>query len=234
MSPGATPAPLLGGALTALVTPFAAGGTRLDERALGDLVAWQVAQGTEGLVIGGPTAEGPTLTEAERDRALRVVLEAAGCRVPVIAATESNCTRTAIARTRAAEAAGAAAALAVTPYYNRPTQEGLYRHFAAIAAASDRPLLLHTDPARSGIDLLPDTLARLAALPGIAGLVDAAVDLARLNATGRTAGPGFLLLSDDDATAAAHAAMGGQGCVSVVANLVPGPCAALQRAARDG
>lgn len=224
----------LGGALTALVTPFTAGGTRLDERALGDLVAWQVAQGIEGLVVGGPTAEGPTLTEAERDRALRVALAAAGGRVPVIAATESNCTRTAIARTRAAEAAGADATLAVTPYYNRPTQEGLYRHCAAIAAACDRPLLLHANPARTGIDLLPDTLARLAALPGIAGLVDAAGDLARLGMIERAPGPDVPILSGDDATAAAHGAMGGRGCVSVVANLVPGPCAALQRAARAG
>ncbi|MGF3024791.1 4-hydroxy-tetrahydrodipicolinate synthase [Methylobacterium aquaticum] len=224
----------LGGALTALVTPFAAGGARLDERALGDLVAWQVAEGTEGLVVGGPTAEGPTLTEPERDRILHVALEAAGGRIPVIAATDSPCTRTAIARTRAAEAAGAAATLAVTPFYNRPTQEGLYRHGAAIAAACGRPLLLQTVPARTGIDLLPDTLARLAALPGIAGLVDARGDLARLAAVARAAGPGFLMVSGDDGTAAAHTMMGGQGCVSVVANLVPGACAALQRAARDG
>jgi 4-hydroxy-tetrahydrodipicolinate synthase len=223
-----------GGALTALVTPFTAGGTGIDERALGDLVARQVAAGTEGLVVGGPTGEGPTLTEAERDRILRVVVAAAGGRIPVIAATGSNCTRTAVARTRAAEAAGAAATLAVTPYYNRPTQEGLYRHYAAIAAAAERPLLLHADPARTGIDLRPDTLARLAALPRVAGLVDATGDLARPSAVARVAGPGFPVLSGDDATAAAHGAMGGRGWVSVVANLVPEPCAALQRAIRDG
>ncbi|TGD98038.1 4-hydroxy-tetrahydrodipicolinate synthase [Methylobacterium nonmethylotrophicum] len=224
----------LGGALTALVTPFAAGGTRLDERALGDLVAWQVGQGTEGLVVGGPTGEGPTLTEQERDRALRVVLEAAGGRVPVIAAAGSNCTRTAIGLTRAAALAGADAALMVTPSYNRPMQEGLYRHCAAIAGAVALPLLLHADPARTGIECRPETLARLAALPGIVGLVDATGDLARLGLAEQAAGPGFRLLSGDDATAAAHAAMGGQGCVSVVANLAPGPCAALQRAARAG
>ncbi|TNC12349.1 4-hydroxy-tetrahydrodipicolinate synthase [Methylobacterium terricola] len=229
-----TPLHGLGGALTALVTPFAAGGTRLDERALGDLVAWHVAQGTEGLVVGGATGEGPTLTDPERDRALRVALEAARGRVPVIAATGSNCTRTAIAWTRAAAGAGAAAALAVTPYYNRPTQDGLVRHFAAIAAAGTLPLLLHAVPARAGIDLLPDTLARLAALPGIAGLVDAPGDLARLATVERAAGPGFLRYSGDDATAAAYTMMGGRGCVSVVANLVPGICAALQRAARAG
>ncbi|MGX7707609.1 4-hydroxy-tetrahydrodipicolinate synthase [Methylobacterium sp. Gmos1] len=225
-----TPARALGFALTALVTPFTAGGTGIDERALGDLVARQVAAGTEGLVVGGPTGEGPTLTEAERDRALRVAVAAAAGRIPVIAATASNCTRRAIARTREAEAAGAAATLAVTPYYNRPTQEGLYRHFAAIAAASGRPLLLHADPARTGIALRPETLARLAALPGIAGLVDGAGDLASVSA----AGPGFPVLCGDDATAAAHGAMGGLGCVSVVANLVPAPCAALQRAIRAG
>ncbi|MFH6786421.1 MULTISPECIES: 4-hydroxy-tetrahydrodipicolinate synthase [Methylobacterium] len=229
-----TPAHRLGGALTALVTPFAAGGTRLDERTLGDLVAWQVAQGTEGLVVGGTTGEGPTLTEPERDRALRVALEAAGARVPVIAATGGNCTRTAIARTQAAAAAGAAAALSVTPYYNRPMQEGLIRHYAAIAAAADLPLLVHAIPARTGIDCLADTLARLAALPGIAGLVDSTGDLARLATVERAAGPDFLQLSGDDATAAAHTLIGGRGCVSVVANLVPGACAALQRAARAG
>ncbi|KMO10889.1 4-hydroxy-tetrahydrodipicolinate synthase [Methylobacterium platani] len=223
-----------GGALTALVTPFAAGGTRLDERALGDLVVRQVAAGTEGLVVAGPTGEGPALTEAERDRALRVAVEAAEGRVPVIAATGSNCTRTAVARTRAAAAAGAAAGLSVTPYYNRPTQEGLYRHYAAIAAGADLPLLVHAEPARTGLDLHPDTLARLAALRGVVGLVDATGDLARLPTIARAAGPGFLALCGDDATAAAHTLMGGQGCVSVVANLVPGPCAALQRAARAG
>lgn len=229
-----SPAHRLGGALTALVTPFAAGGTRLDERALGDLVAWQVAEGAEGLVVGGPTGEGPTLTEAERDRVLRVALAAAGGRIPVIAATESNCTRTAVVRTLAAEAAGADATLAVTPFYNRPTQEGLFRHYAAIAAAAARPLLLHAVPARTGIDVRPETLARLAALPGLAGLVDATGDLARLAPAGGATGPGFLHLSGDDATAAAHAMMGGQGCLSVVANLVPGACAALQRAVRAG
>lgn len=223
----------LGGALTALVTPFAAGGARLDERALGDLVARQVAGGTEGLVVGAATGEGPTLTEPERGLALRVVVEAARGRVPVIADTGSNCTRTAVALTRAAAEAGADAALSVTPSYNRPMQEGLVRHFAAIAAAG-LPLLLHAVPSRTGIDLTPDTLARLAAVPGIAGLVDATGDLARLAVLERAAGPGFLRLSGDDATAAAHAAMGGRGCVSVVANLVPGPCAALQRAARAG
>ncbi|SFU41278.1 4-hydroxy-tetrahydrodipicolinate synthase [Methylobacterium sp. 174MFSha1.1] len=226
--------PPFGGALTALVTPFTAGGTRIDERALGDLVAAQVAAGTEGLVVGGPTGEGPTLTEAERDRVVRIAVAAAGGRIPVIVATGANCTRTAIDRTRRAEAGGAAATLAVTPYYNRPTQEGLYRHCAAIAAACGRPLLLHADPARTGIALRPETLARLAALPGIAGLVDAAGDLASLGAVARAAGPGVPVLCGNDAAAVAHGAMGGRGCVSVIANLVPGRCAALQQAIRAG
>ncbi|WP_305078709.1 4-hydroxy-tetrahydrodipicolinate synthase [Methylobacterium sp.] len=223
----------LGGALTALVTPFAAGGTRLDERALGDLVAWQVAQGSEGLVVAGLTGEGPTLTEPERARVLRIALEAAAGRVPVIAATGSNCTRTSVARTRDAAAAGAAATLAVTPYYNRPTQDGLYWHYAAIVTAVDLPLLVQTVPARTGIDLAPATLARLAALPRVRGILDSTGDLARLATIERTA-PDLLLLSGDDATAAAFTMLGGQGCVSVLANLVPGACAALQRAARDG
>jgi 4-hydroxy-tetrahydrodipicolinate synthase len=234
VTPALPPRRRPGGALTALVTPFAAGGARLDERALGDLAAWQVAHGTEGLVVGGATGEAPTLTEAERDRALRVVLEAASGRVPVVAGTGTNCTRTSVALARAAAAAGADAALVVAPYYNRPMQEGLVRHFAVIAAATDLPLLLDAVPARTGIDLAPETLARLAALPGIVGIRDATGDLARIERTERAAGPGFLQLSGDDATAAAFTALGGQGCVSVVANLVPGPCAALQRAARAG
>ncbi|MET7244615.1 4-hydroxy-tetrahydrodipicolinate synthase [Methylobacterium sp. EM32] len=226
--------PPFGGALTALVTPFTAGGTGIDERSLGDLVAAQVAAGTEGLVVGGPTGEGPTLTEAERDRVVRVVVAAAEGRIPVIVASGTNCTRTAIDRTLAAEAAGAAATLAVTSYYSRPTQEGLTRHCAAIAAACGRPLLLHADPARTGMALRPETLARLAALPRIAGLVDAAGDLDSLGEVARAAGPGFPVLCGNDAAAVAHGAMGGLGCVSVIANLVPGPCAALQRAIRAG
>ncbi|SEO33178.1 4-hydroxy-tetrahydrodipicolinate synthase [Methylobacterium sp. ap11] len=217
----------LGGALTALVTPFAAGGTRLDERALGDLVARQVAQGSEGVVVAGLTGEGPTLTEPERVRVLRIALEAAAGRVPVIAATGSNCTRTSVARTR-----DAAATLAVTPYYNRPTQDGLYWHYAAIVTAVGLPLLVQTVPARTGIDLAPATLARLAALPRVRGILDSTGDLARLATIGRAA-PDLLLLSSDDATAAAFTMLGGQGFhFPGIWPRQPRACASCTKAAR--
>ena len=222
------------GSLTALVTPFADGGRRLDERAFAGLVEWQVAEGTEGLVVAGTTGESPTLTATEHDRLLRVAVEAAAGRVPVIAGTGTNCTRGSIELTRAAQAAGADAALVVTPSYNKPMQEGLYRNFAAIAGSVDLPILLYTVPCRTGVDIAPDTLARLAAIPNIVGIKDATGDLARPTATARATGAGFLQLSGHDATAAAFNLAGGRGCMSVVSNVAPRLCAALQRACREG
>ena len=223
-----------GGSLTALVTPFADGGRRLDERAFAGLVEWQLAEGTEGLVVAGTTGEAPTLTAGEHDRLLRIAVEAAAGRVPVIAGTGTNCTRSSIELTRAAQAAGADAALVVTPYYNKPMQEGLYRHFAAIAGSVDLPILLYTVPCRTGVDIAPDTLVRLAAIPNIVGIKDATGDLARPTPTARATGAGFLQLSGHDATAAAFNLAGGRGCISVVSNVTPRLCADLQRACRDG
>lgn len=223
-----------GGSLTALVTPFAPGGRQLDERAFARLVDWQIEEGTEGLVVAGTTGEAPTLTATEHDRLLRVAVEAAAGRVPVVAGTGTNCTRSSIELTRAARSAGADAALLVTPYYNKPMQEGLYRHFAAIAGSVDLPLILYDVPCRTGVEIAPDTLKRLAAIPNIVGIKDATGDLARPIATARAAGAGFLQLSGHDATATGFNLVGGRGCVSVVANLAPRLCADLQRACRDG
>lgn len=223
-----------GGSLTALVAPFAPGERQLDERAFARLVDWQIGEGTEGLVVAGTTGEAPTLTATEHDRLLRVAVEAAAGRVPVIAGTGTNCTRSSIELTRAARAAGADAALVVTPYYNKPMQEGLYRHFAAIAGSVDLSLLLYTVPGRTGVDFAPDTLARLAAIPNVVGLKDATGDLTRPEVTARAAGAGFLQLSGHDATAAAFNLAGGRGCISVVANVAPRLCADLQRACRVG
>jgi len=231
---GSNAAHRFGGALTALVTPFNDGGRRLDERAFAGLVEWQVAEGTEGLVVAGTTGEAPTLTATEHDRLLCVAVEAAAGRVPVIAGTGTNCTRSSIELTRAAGAAGADAALVLTPYYNKPMQEGLYRHFAAIAGSVDLPLLLYTVPCRTGVDLAPDTLARLANIPNIVGIKDATGDLTRPTATARATGAGFLQLSGHDATAAGFNLAGGSGCISVVANVAPRLCADLQRACREG
>ncbi|GJD53993.1 4-hydroxy-tetrahydrodipicolinate synthase [Methylobacterium crusticola] len=224
----------IGGSLTALITPFVEGGSRIDEHVFADLVAWQIAEGTDGLVVGGTTGEAPTLSLSERDRLLCIAVEVAAGRVPIIAGTGTNCTRTSLGFTQVAKAAGADAALVVTPYYNKPTQEGLYQHFAVIARTVDLPLLLYIVPSRTGVDLSPSTLTRLAAIPTIIGIKDATGDLGRPAATARAAGPAFLQLSGHDATAAAFNLAGGRGCISVVANVAPRLCAELQRACRMG
>jgi 4-hydroxy-tetrahydrodipicolinate synthase len=224
----------IGGSLTALITPFVEGGSRVDERAFADLVAWQIAEGTQGLVVAGTTGEAPTLTEAERTRLLHIAVEVAAGRVPIVAGSGTNCTRSSIALTRAAKAAGADTALIVTPYYNKPTQEGLYQHCAAIARGVDLPVLLYTVPSRTGVDFAPATLARLAAIPGIIGIKDATGDLGRPGITAGAAGSAFLQLSGHDATAAAFNLAGGRGCISVVANVAPRLCAELQGACRIG
>jgi 4-hydroxy-tetrahydrodipicolinate synthase len=222
---------MFNGSMTALVTPFRENG--IDETSFADFVAWQIAEGTEGLVPCGTTGEAPTLTSAERDRLVRITVEVADGRVPVIAGTGTNCTATSIAMTAAAKAAGAHAALIVTPYYNRPTQEGLYRHFEAIAKAVDIPIILYNVPARTGVDLSPATIGRLARIPSIVGIKDATGDLARPFATALEAGSCFDQISGHDATAVSFNLVGGRGCISVIANVVPRLCSALQKACRE-
>ncbi len=218
------------GSITALATPFTASG--IDENVFAAFVDWQIQQGTKGLVVCGTTGEAPTLTAAERRRLTQICVERAARRVPVIVGTGTNCTATTIEQTRAAKADGADAALVVTPYYNKPTQEGLYRHTAAVADAVDLPVILYNVPSRTGVDLEVGTVAQLAAIPSIIGIKDATGDLGRPRATALAAGRRFIQLSGDDRSAVAFNFAGGRGCISVVANVAPALCADLQQACR--
>jgi 4-hydroxy-tetrahydrodipicolinate synthase len=220
------------GSIVALITPFRNGA--LDERGFQDFVEWQIDQGTQGLVPCGTTGESPTLSHAEHNRVVELCVETAKKRVPVIAGTGSNCTAEAIALTRHAKEAGADAALIVCPYYNRPTQEGLYQHFKAIADAVDLPIIIYNIPVRSAVDMSVATMARLAKLPNIVGVKDATNDLARPLRTRQAIGTGFRMLSGEDVTALAFNAQGGVGCISVTANVAPRACADMQDAWAKG
>ena len=220
------------GSIVALLTPFKGG--KVDEAAFQSFVEWQVAEGTHGLVPCGTTGESPTLSHEEHDRVVELCIEAAGGRVPVIAGTGSNSTEEAIRLTRHAKKAGAQAALVVTPYYNKPTQEGLYQHFKAIHDSADLPIIIYNIPGRSVVDMSVATMARLAKLPNIVGVKDATADLARPLRTRVAIGPDFCQLSGEDATVTAFLAQGGVGCISVTANVAPGLCADLHNAWRKG
>jgi 4-hydroxy-tetrahydrodipicolinate synthase len=220
------------GSITALITPFADG--KIDDRAFQRFVDWQIAQGANGLVPSGSTGESATLSHDEHERVIRLCVEAASGRAPVIAGTGSNSTAEAISLTQAAEKSGADAALVVTPYYNKPSQEGLYRHYRAIHESVGIPIIIYNIPGRSVIDMSVDTMARLAKLPRIVGVKDATADLTRPTRTRHAIGPGFCQLSGEDPTIAAFLAQGGHGCVSVTANVAPAACAALQAAWRAG
>ncbi|WP_299440422.1 4-hydroxy-tetrahydrodipicolinate synthase [uncultured Rhodospira sp.] len=221
------------GSLTALVTPFSASGG-VDETAFQSFADWQIEQGTQGLIPVGTTGESPTLTHDEHKRVVDLCVEAAAGRVPVIAGSGSNSTHEAIDFTRHAKQSGADAALVVTPYYNKPTQEGLYQHFKAIHDAVDLPIIIYNIPGRCVIDMSVETMARLAQLPNIVGVKDATNDLVRPLATRLAIGEDFCLLSGEDATIAAFLAQGGHGCISVTANVAPAECAALHKAWADG
>ena len=219
------------GSIAALITPFRDG--EFDESAYRALIDRQIEAGTAALVPCGTTGESPTLDHTEHKRVVEVCLDAAAGRVPVIAGTGSNSTAEAVDLTRHAKQAGAAAALIVTPYYNKPTQEGLYRHFAAIVAAVDIPIIIYNIPPRSVIDMSVDTMARLARLPQIIGVKDATADLTRPIRTRLAIGPEFCQLSGEDGTALPFLAAGGHGCISVTANVAPRLCADMQAAWRD-
>ena len=221
------------GSLVALITPMRADGA-VDEAALARFVEWQIAEGTDGLVPVGTTGESPTLSHAEHKRVVEIVLDVAKGRVPVIAGAGSNSTAEAIDLARHAKSAGADGALVVTPYYNKPTQEGLYRHFEAIADAVDIPLLIYNIPPRSVVDMSVGTMARLAKHPNIVGVKDATANLARPLHTRAACGPEFCQLSGEDHTALAFLAAGGQGCISVTGNVAPRLCATMQRAWAEG
>ena len=220
------------GSMTALITPFKDGS--VDEDAFQSFVDWQIDEGTEAVIPCGTTGESPTLTHAEHMRVTELCIEVVNGRVPVIAGTGSNSTEEAIELTRHAKDAGATAGLVVTPYYNKPTQEGLYQHYKAINDAVDLPILIYNIPGRSIVDMSVDTMARLAELPNIVGVKDATSDLARPMLTKLAIGPDFCQLSGEDATIVPFLAGGGVGCISVTANIAPGLCASLHKSWRDG
>ncbi|RFB80072.1 4-hydroxy-tetrahydrodipicolinate synthase [Methylovirgula sp. 4M-Z18] len=220
------------GSLPALVTPFKDG--KLDEAAFSAHIDWQISSGSTGLVPVGTTGESPTLSHAEHMRAVEVCIEAAQGRVPVLAGAGSNNTAEAISLARHAEKAGAQGVLVVTPYYNKPTQEGLYQHFKAINDAIGVPIIIYNIPPRSVIDMSVETMARLYELKNIAGVKDATANLARVSQQRHVLGPDFVQLSGEDMTALAYNAAGGHGCISVVANVAPALCAELQKASLGG
>ena len=219
------------GSLPALITPFKDG--EFDEAAFREFVDWQISEGTDGLVPCGTTGESPTLSHAEHKHVVEVCIEAAKGRVPVVAGAGSNSTREAIDLCAHAQKAGADAVLVVTPYYNKPTQEGLYQHYKAIHDATDIPIIIYNIPGRSIVDMSVATMARLAELPRISGVKDATNDLSRPAQTRLACGPDFCVLSGEDGTAVPLLAGGGHGCISVTANIAPKLCADMQRAWRD-
>jgi 4-hydroxy-tetrahydrodipicolinate synthase len=221
------------GSLVALVTPFRGG--RFDEDAYQAFVEWQIEEGTHGLVPVGTTGESPTLSHAEHERVVELCIEAAAGRVPVIAGTGSNSTEEAIHLTKHAKKAGADGALIVTPYYNKPSQDGMYAHFKAIADTVDIPIIVYNIPPRSVIDMSVDTMARLARdCPNIIGVKDATADLVRPLATRAAIGDDFCILSGEDATVLSLMVNGGDGCISVTANVAPRLCALMHEAWQRG
>jgi 4-hydroxy-tetrahydrodipicolinate synthase len=220
---------LFSGSLTALITPMRADGA-VDEDAFADFVEWQIKQGTQGLVPVGTTGESPTLSHAEHRRVVEITIEVAAGRVPVIAGAGSNSTAEAIELTRHAKQAGAAAALVVTPYYNKPTQEGLFLHYTAIADAVDLPIIIYNIPPRSVVDMSVETMGRLAKHRNIVGVKDATASLVRPLHTTIACGKDFVQLSGEDHTALAYMAAGGHGCISVSSNIAPRLCAEMHAA----
>ena len=219
------------GLISQLVTPFRNGA--LDEKAFSSLVDWEIAEGVEGLVPCGAAGEAPTLTMAERERLIRLCVQTAGGRVPVIAGIVTSSTATAIEMARIAYHAGANAALVVVPPYSRPSQEGLYRHFEGVANAVNLPIIIGNEPDRCAVDLHPATVARLARVPNIVGIKDQSGNMRRPGEIAALVSPDFVQLSGDDRTALAFNAAGGCGCISDLANVAPGLCAELQLAWRS-
>jgi 4-hydroxy-tetrahydrodipicolinate synthase len=220
------------GSIVALITPLKNG--KIDAEAFQRHVEWQIDQGTHGLVPVGTTGESPTLTHDEHKRIIELSIEVAARRVPVIAGTGSNSTSEAVELTRHAKEAGADGALVVTPYYNKPTQEGLYLHYKAINDCADIPIVIYNIPGRSVVDMSVETMARLAKLPNIVGVKDATADLARVSQQRAAIGHDFVQLSGEDATALGFMAHGGHGCISVTANIAPALCSEFQLACLGG
>jgi 4-hydroxy-tetrahydrodipicolinate synthase len=220
------------GSFTALLTPFKNGS--LDEKTFRDLVEWQIAEGTNGLVPVGTTGESPTLSHDEHKQVVEWCVEVVNGRVPVIAGAGSNSTKEAIELSRHAEKAGADAVLVVTPYYNKPTQDGLYHHYKAINDAIGIPIIIYNIPARSVVDMSVDTMKRLFELRNIAGVKDATANVIRVSLQRSAMGPGLNQLSGEDASALGFMAHGGHGCISVTSNVAPRLCAEFQSACLKG
>jgi 4-hydroxy-tetrahydrodipicolinate synthase len=223
---------MLKGSITALVTPMRDG--KIDEEAFRGLVEWQITEGTHGLVPVGTTGESPVLSHEEHHRVVELCVETADGRVPVIAGAGSNNTSEAIDLAKHAEAAGADALLIVTPYYNKPNQEGLYQHFKVINDAVGIPIIIYNIPPRSVIDMSVETMARLFELKNIAGVKDATAKIDRVSLQRHAMGPDFVQLSGEDGTALGFNAHGGQGCISVTANVAPKLVSEFQTACLDG
>jgi 4-hydroxy-tetrahydrodipicolinate synthase len=226
------PLPKLRGVFTALVTPFRDGA--LDEAAFVKLVERQIAGGVHGLVPVGTTGETATLSHDEHHRVVELCVKTAAGRVPVIAGAGSNSTSEAIELARHAKEIGADAVLAVTGYYNRPSHDGIYRHFEAMDVAVDIPIVIYNVPSRTIVDLSNELVERLAKLPHIVGIKDATGDMTRASLQRLTCGPDWMMLSGDDPTALGYIAHGGHGCISVTANVAPEACAAFFNACLAG
>ena len=220
------------GSIPALVTPF--GNGKLDVKALKDLVNWHVAEGSNGIVAVGTTGESPTLSHDEHRQVVKIVVETADGRIPVIAGAGSNSTVEAIELIAFAESVGADAALVVTPYYNKPTQRGLIAHYTAVHDSANLPIIIYNIPGRSVVDMKPETMGELAKLPRIIGVKDSTGDVTRVSDQRISCGKDFIQLSGEDAMALAFNAHGGVGCISVTANVAPRLCAAFQDAMLEG
>ena len=220
------------GSITALITPLKNG--KVDEKAFQDLIEWQISQGSHGFVPCGTTGESPTLTHEEHERVIDLCIETANGKVPVIAGTGSNSTDEAISLTKFSKGAGADAALVVTPYYNKPTQEGLYHHFKAINDSCDLPIIIYNIPGRSVVDINIETMKKLAKLKNIIGVKDSSNDLARPLLTTKSIGKNFCQISGEDATVVPFLSQGGHGCISVTANIAPKICSDLHNAWQKG
>ncbi len=220
------------GSLPAMVTPFKDG--EVDEAGLRALVDWHIAEGSHGLVPCGTTGESPTLSHSEHERVVEIVIDQAAGRVPVIAGAGSNNTTESISLMRHAQRVGADAALVVTPYYNKPTQEGLFQHYKALHDCCELPIIIYNIPSRSVIDMSPETMGRLAEMPRIIGVKDATGDVTRVSHQRATCGHDFVQLTGEDASALGHSAHGGVGCISVTGNVAPRLCSEFQEALLSG
>jgi 4-hydroxy-tetrahydrodipicolinate synthase len=216
---------MFSGSLVAIVTPFKNG--KLDERAFGDLIEWQIKNGTNGIVPCGTTGESATLTHEEHHRVVKLSVEVAKRRVPVIAGTGSNSTDEAISLTKHAKEAGADGALLITPYYNKPTQEGLYRHYKAVAEAVEIPQILYNIPGRTGVNMLPVTVARLSVMKNIVGIKEGSGSVQQASEIAQTCGDRLTVLAGDDALTLPMMAVGAKGVITVTANVMPKEMAQL-------